>query len=68
MLILMSCMDQIVAAGLALESSEFWSDGMAQKPDNEIHKRLERLSGILLRIALVCTAIATMLAIHSAWG
>ncbi|WP_256367103.1 hypothetical protein [Limnobacter profundi] len=41
---------------------------MAEKPDIDILKRLERLSGILLRIALVCTAIATMLALHSAWG
>jgi len=41
---------------------------MAQKPDDdEIHKRLDRLSSVLLRIALVCTAAATIVALHSGW-
>ncbi|MDZ4105030.1 MAG: hypothetical protein U1D41_02510 [Nitrosomonas sp.] len=40
---------------------------MAKKPHSEILKKMDCLSGVLLRIVLVCAAAATVVALHSGW-
>jgi hypothetical protein len=40
---------------------------MAKMPHSEMLKKMDRISGVLLRIALVCAAAATIVALHSGW-
>jgi len=41
---------------------------MRKKPHSEILRKMDCLSSVLLRIALVFAAAATIVALHSGWG